>query len=495
MNIEKVNPDFINSAYLSKHNTKTATNKIGFTGNTSQAVIEKAINKQNTPILRGINKLRNNIGEFQDICINAIGTGFLAPIFIKHNPLSKTDEDTRTYSAWRQPVSAGLAIATQGLITIPVVKIIKNMANNGYLGEECNLTPFRDTSYIEKLMKKMHPNANKKELNNFITEYLKSNNGDLQSTIASLKDDNTVYYTVRNFCDKQKKSNNGEHQLSKRVKMDPKKYSDLLNRTVDDMIKNEQIQLNRYEQEKYTKRLAQSEYYRTNSKEALDVLNEMKTKINGSSDVKNIKKELKAQYKALKSNKANPHLLSMVEETIALAAAGKEDMLEKVNKMEGHVHKHMNKTPEEVKNAVKASVKERIDAHKGAIEFLNRVKDAIKDGKTVSQIEEMFAKEVDDYHKKAVKLNLENKESRLKDKKFSFEVANKLKTLTNKHIEGVKRISTLIAALAILPVSCSLLNWIYPRFMDAFFPKLSSKKHNNESKELINNANKNSEVK
>lgn len=495
MNIEKVNPDFINSAYLSKHNTKTATNKIGFTGNTSQAVIEKAINKQNTPVLRGINKLRNNIGEFQDICINALGTGFLAPIFIKHNPLSKTDEDTRTYSAWRQPVSAGLAIATQGLITIPVVKIIKNMANNGYLGEECNLTPFRDTSYIEQLMKKMHPNANKKELNNFISEYLKSNNGDLQSTIASLKEDNTVYYTVRNFCDKKSKSNNGEHQLSKRVKMDPKKYSDLLNRTVDDMIKNEQIQLNRYEQEKYTKRLAQSEYYRTNSKEALDVLNEMKTKINSSSDVKSIKKELKAQYKALKSNKANPHLLSMVQETIALATAGKEDMLEKVNKMEGHVHKHMNKTPEEVKNAVKASVKERIDAHKGAIEFLNKVKDAIKDGKTVSQIEEMFTREVEDYHKKAVKLNLENKESRLKDKKFSFEVANKLKTLTNKHIEGVKRISTLIAALAILPVSCSLLNWIYPRFMDAFFPKLSSKKHNNESKELINNANKNSEVK
>ena len=107
----------------------------------------------------------------------------------------------------------------------------------------------------------------------------------------------------------------------------------------------------------------------------------------------------------------------------------------------------------------------------------------------------MFTREVEDYHKKAVKLNLENKESRLKDKKFSFEVANKLKTLTNKHIEGVTRISTLIAALAILPVSCSLLNWIYPRFMDAFFPKLSSKKHNNESKELINNANKNSEVK
>lgn len=495
MNIVKVNPDFINSAYLSKNSDKPVSNNIGFTGNVSQAVIEKAINKQNTPVLRGINKLRDNIGEFQDICINATGTGLLAPIFIKYNPLSKTDEDTRTYSAWRQPVSAGLAILTQGLITIPVVKLITNMANNGYLNEECNLTPFRDKTYIEKLMKKAHPDANKQELNKYITEYLKSNKGDLESTIASLKQDNTVYYTVRKILNNKNQSNNEDHQLSKRVKMDPQKYSNLLNRTVDDMIKDEQIQLDRCQKEKYAKRLAQSEYYRTNSKDALDVLNEMKTKINNTDNIHEIKKQLKSQYKALKSNKANEHLLSMVKETIALAAAGKEDMLAKVNKMEGHVHKHMNKTPEEVQNAVKASVKERIDAHKGVIEFLNKVKEAIKDGKTVSQIEEMFTKEVEDYHKKAIKLNFENKESRLKDKKFSYEVANKLKTLTKKHIEGVKRISTLIAALAVLPVSCSLLNWVYPRFMDAVFPNLSSKKHNNESKELVNNATKNSEVK
>lgn len=494
MKIEKVNSDFINRTYLSKKDDKTVA--LGFTGHTPQTVIEKAINQNNTPVLRGINRLRNNIGEFQDICINAIGTGFLAPVFIKYNPLSKTDEDTRTYSAWRQPVSAGLAILTQGLITIPVVKVIKNMANNGYLNEECNLTPFRDKTYIEKLMKKMHPDANKKQLEKYISEYLKSNNGDLQSTIASLKEDNTVYYTVKKLFDKQRKTNNNEeHQLSKRVKMDPQKYSKLLNRTVDDMIKDEQIQLDRCENEKYTKRLAQSEYYRTNSSDALNLLNEMKTKINSTEDIKEIKKQLKTQYKKLKSNKANPHLLSMLEETIALSVAGKDNMLEKVNKMEGHVHKHMNKTPEEVVTAVKASLKERIDAHKGVIEFLNKVKDAIKDGKTVSQIEEMFTKEVEDYHQKAVKLNLENKESRLKNKKFSHEVANKLKTLTQKHIEGVKRISTLIAALAVLPVSCSLLNWIYPRFMDAVFPNLSSKKHNNESKELVDNATKNSEVK
>ena len=30
-------------------------------------------------------------------------------------------------------------------------------------------------------------------------------------------------------------------------------------------------------------------------------------------------------------------------------------------------------------------------------------------------------------------------------------------------------------SLAMLPVTCALLNWVYPRFMDIFFPGLSSR--------------------
>ncbi len=496
MKIEKVNSNFVNSAYLDKLNDRTISNQTGFTGSIPQAVLEKEINKQNPKVLKGINRLRNNIGELQDICINATGTGFLAPIFIKYNPLSKTDEDTRTYSAWRQPVSAILAILTQGLITIPVVKLIKNMANNGYLNEECNLTPFRDKKYIEKLMKKMHPEANKKDLDKYVADYLKSSSGDLKSTIHSLKQENTVYYTVSNLFDKNSvKTKSGEHPKSKRVKIDSKRYTELLNRTVDDMIKHEQNELDRCTKEKFSRRLAQSEYYRTNGEEALKLLDMMKEKINSTDNIREIKKQLKTELKKLKSGKANQHLIDMLSETIVLSKAGKVNMLEKVDKMEGHVHKHMNKSPEAVKQAVEMSVKERLESHKSAIDFLNKVKDAIKDGKTVSQIEEMFAQEVKEYHDKAVKLNFEDTASRLKNKIFSEEVALKLKLLTEKHIEGVKRVSTLIAALAILPVSCSLLNWVYPRFMDAVFPNLSSKKHNNESKELVDKATKNSEVK
>ena len=218
-------------------------------------------------------------------------------------------------------------------------------------------------------------------------------------------------------------------------------------------------------------------------------MNEIEAKINSTDDVKEITKFLKNKHKELKNAKANTQLLDMITETQTLGSAGKDKMLEKVKRMQGHVEKYKNlKSKEQVVEAVKASISERINDHKDSIEFLNKVKKAIAENKTVSEIEEMFKLKIQEA-KNA------NKEFRLADKVFSKEVASKLKELTKKHIEGVKRIATLAGALIILPISCDLLNRIYPRFMDIAFPKLSSKKHNNESKELVDKATKNSEVK
>ena len=137
---------------------------------------------------------------------------------------------------------------------------------------------------------------------------------------------------------------------------------------------------------------------------------------------------------------------------------------------------------------VQKSIASRVTEHKETIQFLEEVQKAITEGKTVSEIETMFSKKVKSFKEAG-------KEFRLADKIFSEEVASKLKSITKKHLEGVKRISTLVVALAMLPVTCSLLNWIYPRFMDAVFPNLSNKKHGNEAKELVEKATKNSEVK
>lgn len=472
MNIDKINLNIKNNGYYSQRQSKTQSNQIGFTSNIPQATIEKEINALNPSILRGINKLKNNIGEFQDICINALGTGLLAPIFIKYNPLSKTDEDTRTYSAWRQPLSALLAIATQGLFTIPIVSKINSMANEGALNLDCNKTPFKDKDYAMHIMKKLHPGLSKKQREVLADEYLAKQDENL---INTLKKENTVYYTIKG--------------QTEPVKISQEKYIETLNKTVDSMLADEEKRLKVCNDVKLTKRIERSEFYRNNYDTSKNLLKEIEAKINRTDDVKEITKFLKNKHKELKKSKANTQLLDMITETRILGSAGKDKMLEKVKRMQGHVEKYKGLTSkEQVVEAVKASISERINEHKDSIEFLNKVKKAIAENKTVNDIEEMFKLKI----KEAKNAN---KEFRLADKVFSKEVANKLKELTKKHIEGVKRIATLAGALIILPISCDLLNRIYPRFMDIAFPKLSSKKHNNESKELVDKATKNSEVK
>lgn len=472
MNVNKINLNTNNNRYYYKNQNNTTNNQIGFTSNIPQSTIEKEINALNPSILRGINKLKNNIGEFQDICINALGTGLLAPVFIKYNPLSKTDKDTRTYSAWRQPISAALAIATQGLFTIPIVSKINSMANEGAMNLDCNKTPFKDKDYAMHLMKKLHPGLSKKQREVLADEYLAKQDENL---INTLKKENTVYYTVKG--------------KTEPVKISQEKYIEALNKTVDSMLEDEEKRLKECNEVKLTKRVERSEFYRNNYDTSKNLLNEMESKINSTDDIKEINKFLKNKQKELQHSKADKQLIDMVLETRIQGSAGKDKMLEKVHKMQKHVEKYKNlKTREEVVQAVKASVSQRISEHKDSIDFLNKVKTAIAENKTVSDIEEMFKLKIKE-------AKAANKDFRLADKIFSKEVASKLKELTKKHIDGVKRIATLAGALIILPISCDLLNRIYPVFMDIAFPKLSSKKHNNESKELVDKATKNSEVK
>ena len=189
MSVEKVNLNIKRGANL---RVKRGAAQIpSFNGGISQSMLRAEINNHNTPVLKGVNVLRKNIGEFQDICLNALGTGLLAPLFIKYNPLSKSDKDTRTYSAWRQPLSAVLAVATQGLITIPFSRIINNMTNNGWFGEECNKTPFKDDDYVLKQLKKHYPDMSKQELDKELSLFKKQQE---EALLNSIKKENTVYY-------------------------------------------------------------------------------------------------------------------------------------------------------------------------------------------------------------------------------------------------------------------------------------------------------------
>lgn len=111
--------------------------------------ITSKINSEMPKFVQYLNGFRNRMGERQDIVINAVGTGVVAPIFIKYNKFSDADSDTKTYSALRQTAMAVIAVITQAGITIPLDKYLDKLIKNGALGDKftpsnpANVTAFK----------------------------------------------------------------------------------------------------------------------------------------------------------------------------------------------------------------------------------------------------------------------------------------------------------------------------------------------------------------
>src|SRR5574344_1345531 len=142
-----------------------------------------------------LNKMKKLLGgEATNICINAIGTGLIAPIFIKYNFLSKTDSDTRTYSAWRQPISAVLSVATQVGLLIPINRWINKLSNEGRLLnlDMLNQGGYQNKAYLKKRIKVENPKLTKEEIGKLVEQ---KQNEQLQGLVNSVNEQNTISFT------------------------------------------------------------------------------------------------------------------------------------------------------------------------------------------------------------------------------------------------------------------------------------------------------------
>lgn len=188
---------------------------------TKEKEVKAELLKQMPKSIQLLDKMKNFVGEVPNIIINAVGTGLVAPIFIKHNPLSKADDDTKTYSAWRQPVSAVLAVATQASLVAPFNNLLNNMTNKGefvFRPEVYNKTAYQDVDFHEKMIKKEKPNLTKIEINKLAKE---AQYKQLEGILESLYHDSTIHYI-----------SNGE-----KVPLSPEKVKDVLTQTAEDMLK------------------------------------------------------------------------------------------------------------------------------------------------------------------------------------------------------------------------------------------------------------------
>lgn len=451
-----------------------------FTGAVPHKEVVKELKNIIPYSMKVISKLADSMGEVQNIVINSLGTGLVAPLFIKYNPLSKTDEDTRTYSAWRQPLSAVLAVVTQAGMVAPFNTIISDMAFSGDYPEEYNMSNLKDEKYIRKLIKKTEPNLTKKQLDLRVSEELAKQH---QELLENIRFKNRIML---------KSSNAPSKAMSEAA------YNSTILDTIKSLIKTDT--------EKQTscgtkadKRLKRSEFLSKNSPEVKTVLEEVKQELDKANNLNSMKTYLKTKIKQLKKNNADEELIDMLKEirdrnkkvNTPPKVEGKpvtdpkisimEEMREKTAKMLDHVKKYTEIKDEKlIKKEVEKSVAERQKAFNKSLEFLEDLKTRIENGEKISvkEIEKLFKEQAEGISFKDSALHVD----------FAEEMITKYKNNIKNNLKAHKQFTGLIISLAVLPITCCLLNWVYPRFMDAIFPNLSNKKHDNESQQLVNKA-------
>lgn len=454
-------------------------------------------------------KMHEGMGEIQNQLINAVGTGIIAPLFIKFNPISDTDEDTRTYTAWRQPVSAVLAVGTQCAIVKPFNDIIRYMSDIGYLNQRYNASLFPSENYIKKQIKADNPNKHftKDELKEEIKKYKDKNKQILSDMIS---DDKIVF---------KKTEIKGGKTVVSDLPMEDKDFKTLFNETLEKIIKEEKKERLNAIEHKLPKKIERGIFYHTNPEESRKVLQRISSKIKqtynqsdfAADKIKTISSELNKEFKEIISelkseirtdpNKkdVNTVLINIVKElknkNTDKDSSAIRILNNKINGMINTVDVVANKkTTQEIIEYVNQHIYERTNAIDELIDTLKSIQDRLlSSGISVKEAQKIINQKIEksqtELYTKLQAKGLSEQEikdssefaeslaARLKQKAGSLAncIGDQLEKHVKSNLDGYKRWTGLGVSLAILPVTCWLLNRIYPWFMDLAFPKLSNK--------------------
>lgn len=454
-------------------------------------------------------KMHEGMGEIQNQLINAVGTGLIAPLFIKFNPISDTDEDTRTYTAWRQPVSAVLAVGTQCAIVKPFNDIIRYMSDIGYLNQRYNASLFPSENYIKKQIKADNPNKHftKDELKEEIKKYKDKNKQILSDMIS---DDKIVF---------KKTQIKGGKTVVSDLPMEDKDFKTLFNETLEKIIKEEKKERLNAIEHKLPKKIERGIFYHTNPEESRKVLQRISSKIKqtynqsdfAADKIKTISSELNKEFKEIISElkseiKTDPNkkdvntvLINIVKElknkNTDKDSSAIRILNNKINGMINTVDVVANKkTTQEIIEYVNQHIYERTNAIDELIDTLKSIQDRLlSSGISVKEAQKIINQKIEksqtELYTKLQAKGLSEQEikdssefaeslaARLKQKAGSLAncIGDQLEKHVKSNLDGYKRWTGLGVSLAILPVTCWLLNRIYPWFMDLAFPKLSNK--------------------
>lgn len=422
-----------------------------------------------------INNFKSWQGELGGIMITAIGTGLIAPLSIAFNPFVKskpnaTEEEkkeldnTKKYTAMRQPISAALAILFQAGALKPIDKGVNEMTNNPEAAKRFWVV--LDRSALQ----------NKAYLERIITQ--------------EMKKEGTTYPDKKAF----------KEELAKRVKA---REAEQMTKLADGLAETGKIQIGErsFDNKSVAEILnAQIDAYAEKAKhfkindEGLDFYkNRANTLISNEKELKELfathnlptdEKELETYLKKAKDSTASNGVKELIDEILKRDSDCRESRcqrtLERIDKIKEACNGEFNqeKYLESMKDGNK-KLQDIIDGLESAKinDVAHADENAIK--QTLGNIVEKCHYDGQDGRLRNL---LEGSGTFLPDKnaikaKVKKEAIEGYKALVEANYKGFNQLAKVaIGVFITLPITCTALNWVYPRFMDIFFPSLSGAK-------------------
>jgi len=467
-------------------------------------------------------------GEIGGILLTALGTGAVAPIFIGFNPFVKPKKDatpqekedlknTKLYTAMRQPISAALAILFQASVQKYIDKGLDAIFNKAdrakNFRENLDQSYLNTETYVKDNVKKALKERGIKKPSLISSWFGPKKIRDGEK--VSLRDqyDMLVNDKVEAIRDKQlediteafKRDNKiyvgGEVTADGKIKLGKR---ELGSEAVADLV-NKQIEEYKKDASKLIKTDKQIDEYLDKA----DIFIEQESKIrqmfadNPWKDIKATNDPVKLKDLYGKTNKMLNEALKkekdsglqgiiqgLLNEPEDLRAYKVQRTLDRIDYIKDMCKSRGGYTRENYREAlidrndVLHRIKSRLEGCK-IKDVTKATEDSI--GKAIEKIQQCCCFKDSDSLTEAVLRytdTFSNDPVALKNKIYK-DIAKGYKELVKNHYKSWNQVSKILVGVFVtLPITCTALNWVYPRFMELFFPKLAGvKKKSSEAQQ------------
>lgn len=429
-------------------------------------------------------------GEIGGILITALGTGLVAPIFIGFNPFVKApknatpeqkeeNKNTKLYTAMRQPISAVLAILFQASVQKYIDKGLDFVFNNPEVSKHTRLNldqqEINTKTYIQSNIKKEMATEGKKKpswisalFNSDAKKKRQEYTVELNSRVKA-KQDEQIAEVAKKF------QADGKIHIGER-NLDFNTTSKLINKQIDSYIADaKKLQKT---PEAIAKHLNRAEVLINNETYLRNIFTEV-TKENATSKVQELlSKENNNDVKQL--------LQEILDRPEDLRYSRIQRTLKRINSIKemcnGTFSRETYRTALLDRNKVLA---DRIVELTAAKITDPKTADANTVKKAIERIAAQCNFENTDGIIKSVLRDTDTFDHNLSNitKKIYNDIAKGYKKLVESNYKSWNQFTKIgVGVFITLPITCTALNWVYPRFMDIFFPTLSGKKQAAQNK-------------